>query len=126
MANIDEAAGRAAAGKQAFTLFAAGGRVYARNVEQKIIDLGELAREDGGAGLRYLLDGNKERGSGFFTEEEALRDIATRLRFLWLDGQFTAVADARDGGELNLDGATQLDIVLDELAPGEREFDATV
>lgn len=111
--------------QQAFTLFAAGGRVYARNTEQKIIDLGELAREDGGA-FRYLLDGNKQSGSGFFTEQEALRDIAGHLRFLWLDGQFTAVADARDDPALDLDGAVELDITLDELPPGERAYDATV
>jgi hypothetical protein len=39
-------------------------------------------------------------------------------------GQFTALADARAG--VNLEGATRLDIVLDELEPGERMYDATV
>ena len=29
------------------------------------------------------------------------------------------MADARDGGELDLQGATRLDITLDELNPGE-------
>lgn len=108
-----------------FTLYAAHGRVYARNRDQKIIDLGALARDHGGA-FRYELDGNHERGRGFSTAEEALRDIASHLRFLWLDGQFTAVADAREDPGLDLDGATQLDIVLDELEPGERIYDATV
>lgn len=111
--------------QQPFTLLAARGRVYARNTEQKLIDLGELARQDGGA-FRYVLDGNQETASGFFTEEEALRAIASHLRFLWLDGQFTAVADARDDPGLDLDGATELEIVLDELQPGERMYDATV
>lgn len=124
MADIDPVAGRAPARNQAFTLYAANGRVYVRNVDQKIIDLGELTREDGA--FRYLLDGNKQAGTGFFTEEAALRDIAGNIRFVWLDGQFTAVADARDGGSLNLDGATQFDFTLDELAPGERAYDATV
>ena len=114
-----------AARQQPFTLYAAQGRVYARNRDQKVIDLGALARDDAGA-FSYLLDGNKQSGKGFFTEEEALRDVAGKLRFLWLDGQFTAVADARDDPALNLDGATQLDIVLDELKPGERMYDATV
>jgi len=108
-----------------FTLYAARGRVYARNRDQKIIDLGALAREGGGA-FRYALDGNHRTGQGFGTAEEALRDIAAHLRFLWLDGQFTAVADAKDDPSLNLDGAVQLDIVLDELQPGERMNDATV
>jgi hypothetical protein len=110
---------------QPFTLYAAGGRIYARNTDQKLIDLGPIAREDGGS-FCYLLEGNKQGGNGFFTEEAALRDIAEHLRFLWLDGQFTAIADAREGGDVNLDGATQLEIELDELAPGEREYDATV
>jgi hypothetical protein len=110
--------------RQPFTLYAAGGRVYARNVDQKVIDLGEL-RPDNGK-WRYRLDGNQDAGHGFFTADEALREIAGKLRFLWLDGQFTAVADARDGGTLNLDRAIQLEIVLDELPPGERMYDATV
>lgn len=118
-------AGANARQQQPFTLFAARGRVYARNRDQKLIDLGALERTDGGA-FRYLLDGNQQAGEGFFTEEEALRDIAARVRFLWLDGQFTAVADARDDRDLNLDGAVQLDILLDELKPGERIVDATV
>lgn len=110
--------------QQPFTLYAADGRVYARNTDQKLVDLGTL-RQDGGSWC-YLLDGNKQSGSGFFTAEEALRDMARNLRFLWLDGQFTAVGDAREGGDLNLDGAPQLEIVLDELKPGERMYDATV
>jgi len=110
--------------QQPFTFYAAGGRVYARNVDQKVIDLGEL-RQDGGA-WSFRLDGNQQSGNGFFTPEEALREIGRGVRFLWLDGQFTAVADARDGGGLNLDGAPQVEIVLDELKPGEPIVDATV
>lgn len=110
--------------RQPYTLLAANGRVYARNTAQKVIDLGALARRDGGA-FCYLLDGNKESGEGFFTEEEALRDIAGHLRFLWLDGQFTAVGDAREG-DLDLSEAVRLDIELDELRPGEPAVDATV
>src|SRR5205085_8341953 len=76
--------------RQPFTFYAAGGRVYARNRDQKIVDLGALTHADGGA-FRYQLDGNGQAGEGFFTEEAALRDIAQHVRFLWLDGQFTAV-----------------------------------
>ena len=108
-----------------FTFYAAAnGRIYVRNVDQKVIDLGALSREDGG--MRYLLDGNQMTGAGFRDAEAALRDIASKVRFLWLDGQFTAVADARDDPELNLDGATQVEVTLDELKPGERMEDATV
>jgi hypothetical protein len=108
-----------------FTFYAAAnGRIYVRNVDQKVIDLGALSREDGGTS--YLLDGNQMTGKGFRNAEAALRDIAAKVRYLWLDGQFTAVADARDNPDLNLDGATQVDVTLDELKPGERIEDATV
>ncbi|HVE51864.1 MAG TPA: hypothetical protein VNB23_00625 [Ramlibacter sp.] len=111
--------------RQPYTLYAAGGRVYARNRDQKLIDLGSLERAEGGA-FRYLLDGNQQSGEGFFTEDAALRDLSQHLRFLWLDGQFTAVADARGNPGLNLDGATEIEIELDELQPGEPAVDATV
>jgi hypothetical protein len=117
-------AGPAPVPQQPFTLYAAQGRIYARNADQKVIDLGELTEDEGR--WRFELDGNHHSGNGFFTAEEALREICRDLRFLWLDGQFTAVADAREGGVLNLDGAVQVEILLDELAPGERTFDATV
>ena len=123
MANDNE---QALAGRQQpFTLYAARGRVYALNTDRKLIDLGAMERMDSGS-FRYMLDGNHETAEGFKTEEAALRDIAGKIRFLWLDGQFTAVADARDGGDVDLEGATNLDIVLDELKPGERMYDATV
>lgn len=125
MADPSRAGAEGARLQQPFTLFAAQGRVYARNRDQKLIDLGALERTAAGT-FGYLLDGNKQQGEGFSSEEEALRHLAGKLRFLWLDGQFTAVADARDDAGLNLDGAAQLDILLDELKPGERAVDATV
>ena len=125
MAHLDDKAHAPAPRRQQpFTLHAAGGRVYARNLDQKVIDLGEL-RQDGGSWC-FRLAGNQQSGRGFFTAEEALREIGRGMRFLWLDGQFTAVADARDDPALNLDGATQVDVTLDELKPGERIEDATV
>ena len=110
--------------RQPFVLYAARGRIYARNRTQKVIDLGALTREDGG--FRYALDGNQQSDGGFGSEEEALQALARNIRFLWLDGQFTAVADARDDDSLDLDGATRVTIELDEMPPGERMVDATV
>ncbi|MES2938119.1 MAG: hypothetical protein V4864_10575 [Pseudomonadota bacterium] len=110
--------------KQPYTLYAANGRVYARNAAGPVIDLGELAQQDGG--WRYLLDGNQLVGEGFFTPEGALRDIATRLRFLWLDGQFTSLPDVRACAGVDFSQATQLEIELDELGPNERIEDARV
>ena len=111
--------------RQPFRLYAAHGRIYVRNRTQKVIDLGALTREPGGA-FRYELDGNHQAEGGFASEEQALQAIGRSLRFLWLDGQFTAVADARDDAALDLDGATRVDIELDEMPPGERVYDATV
>jgi hypothetical protein len=111
--------------RQPFSFYAAQGRIYVRNRDQKIIDLGTLVRQDSGA-WRYELDGNGDAAGGFFTEEAALQDVVNSIRFLWLDGQFTAVADSKEDPSLDLSGATRLDVELDELPPGEREFDATV
>jgi hypothetical protein len=108
---------------QPFTLYAAHGRIYASNVDQKLIDLGAISRND--QGFCWLLDGNQERGDGHLTEEAALRDLSRRISFLFLDGQFTANADVRDT-DISLDGATRLDVTLDELAPGERMENAGV
>jgi hypothetical protein len=110
--------------QQPFTLYAAGGRVLASNARQKLIDLGALTRQEDG--FCYLLDGNKETGKGLPSAEAALREIASHLRFLYLDGQFTALADLRGSPDVSLDGAPRLDIVLDELRPGEPIVDATV
>ena len=108
---------------QPFTLFAANGRIYATNVDQKLIDLGSISRYD--QGWSWCLDGNQQRGEGQLTEEAALRDLSRQISFLFLDGQFTANANLRQT-DVSLAGATRLDIVLDELAPGERIEDANV
>ena len=110
--------------RQAFTFYAAGGRVYASNVRQKLIDLGALTQDAGS--WHYLLDGNQQHGEGFPSPEAALRHIADHIRFLYLDGQFTAVADLRERGEVHLDGAARIDVMIDELQSGERIEDATV
>ena len=107
-----------------FTLYAAQGRVYASNVDQKLVDLGSLAPADDG--WRYRLDGNGLDAGGLPDARAALEHLARRLRFLFLDGQFTALVDERGNGALDLDGAERLDIALDELAPGERIQDASV
>ena len=111
-------------GQQPFTLYAAGGRIYARNVEAKLVDLGALTEDD--AGYRYRLDGNGLTASGLSSPQAVLEHLAPRLRFLFLDGQFTAVADAGENEVPELRGAPRLDILLDELAPGERIQDASV
>lgn len=109
--------------KQPYTLYAANGRVYAQNTTYAIVDLGKLERDASGS-FCYLLDGNKLSAGSLASEEAALRDIAGRLHFLWLDGQFTALPDVRD--KIDLQNAVKLEVALDELGPGERIEDATV
>ena len=110
--------------RSAFTFYAAGGRVYASNVAQKLIDLGALAQQ--ADGWCYLLDGSKQTGQGLPSAEAALRHIADHVPFLYLDGQFTALANLRDTGHVNLEGAARIDAMIDELQSGERAEDATV
>jgi hypothetical protein len=125
MATQSSSAGTATATpQQAYTLYAANGRIYASNGDQKLIDLGSLAHDEDGFG--YLLDGNGLAADGLSSEEAALRDLSEHLRFLFLDGQFTALENLRGHDGINLDGATRLDIVLDELHPGEPIQDASV
>ncbi len=102
-----------------FTFLAAQGRLYARNPDGKTIDLGTLAQESGR--WRWQLDGNGLSGEAG-SAQAALRDAAQRMGFLWLDGQFTAVADA---GSVDLQDAVQAELRLDPLA-GERIQDARV
>jgi|GEM_PF-4071136 len=46
------------------------------------------------------------------------------MSYLYLDGQFTALADVREDDNVHLLNAPQLNIVVDELQPGERVEDA--
>jgi hypothetical protein len=108
--------------RQAFTFYAADGRVYASNAKQKLIALGPLTEE--GDGYAYALDGNGQTGHALPSPEAALRHVADNIRFLYLDGQFTALADVRD--TVHLDGAPRIDVMLDELPSGEGMQDADV
>ncbi|WP_427912776.1 hypothetical protein ACPWT1_19455 [Ramlibacter sp. MMS24-I3-19] len=105
-----------------FSFIAANGRLYARNLDMTIIDLGRLARRADGR-WEWVLDGNGLAGEAA-SAKAAMRDAASRMGFLYLDGQFTAVAPI--GPTTSLERAETLDLVLDELQPGERMEDARV
>lgn len=105
-----------------FTFLAAQGRLYARNLDMKTIDLGSLARRGDGR-WEWRLDGNGLTGEAP-DAQAAMRDAAGRMGFLFLDGQFTAVAPI--GPTTHLEAAQAVDLVLDELQPGERMEDARV
>ena len=108
-----------------FTFLAANGRMYVRNEDGKVIDLGKLTRHEDGS-WHYLLDGNQLAGGATATPEAAMADAAERMGFLYLDGQFTAVADARESGQLDLADAPAIELTMDEIQPGERMEDARV
>lgn len=110
--------------RQTFILYAARDRVFASNVRQKLIDLGSLTQHN--ASFSYELDGDHEGGDGFKSAEEALRDIGETISFLYLDGQFTALPDARGPEGPDLAEALQLAITLDELGEGEPAININV
>ncbi len=89
-------------------------RILAQNIDGHIIDIGGYQTEEGG--ISWLLDGNKEQGEGINTEREALDDIAGKIDFLFLDGQFTSLPDlSADYGD-KLETASAKQIVLNELS----------
>jgi hypothetical protein len=95
-----------------FVLYALRGRVYASNVKQKLVDLGEITRGADGQ-YSYLLDGDKTTGSGFDTPEAALAHVAAMVSFLFLDGQFTALEDLGGADRPDLVDAPQLEVMLE-------------
>ena len=109
-----------------FVLYALRGRVYASNVKQKLVDLGELVQDGDGGTYAYLLDGDKSTGSGFATVQEALAHIAQTTTFLFLDGQFTALEDLGGADRPDLVDAPQLEVTLDPLGRGEKIIDTQV
>ncbi|AVT14751.1 MULTISPECIES: hypothetical protein [Paracidovorax] len=107
-----------------FTFYAANGRVYASNVKDKLVDLGRLDRD--GTGYAYQLDADEKiAAGGFESPEHALASIVGAITFLFLDGQFTALADV--GGERpDLIDAPQIHVTLDALGKGEPAIAADV
>lgn len=97
------------ANPQNFTLFTTRGRLYVRNVKQKVIDIGELPGSGKGP-YSYRLDVGGMSGEGFDSADTALRDLASQLTFIYLDGQFTSLPE-EDTSSLDIDGATQLEVV---------------
>lgn len=55
-----------------------------------------------------------------------MADAAQRMGFLYLDGQFTAVADARELPGFDLSDAPAIELMVDELPARERAEDARV
>lgn len=108
-----------------FTLYAAQGRVYARNVRDKLIDLGALTRQ--AQGWAYRLDGDGRAGAaGFGDAEQALADIAATVNYFYLDGQFTALQDLGEALRTDVQDATQILVTLDPRGQGGPAISADV
>ncbi|HFE8063970.1 hypothetical protein [Klebsiella pneumoniae] len=90
--------------------------MLAQNIDGHVIDLGELTKQNGT--INWLLDGNKEKGENLKTEIEALEDIASKIDFLFLDGQFTSLPDISAEYKNKLTSAPSMEIVLNE--PGDK------
>ncbi len=113
----------------AFTLYATGGRVYASNVREKLVDLGLMEEQQGPGGgtYRYRLDGDETVASaGFPTAEDALAHLAQSITFFFLDGQFTALADLGGVSRPDLPSATQIHVVLDRRGQASPAIEADV
>lgn len=93
-----------------FTLYASHGRIYAENVDGKLVDIGALQHT--GDAWTFRLDADGIEGEALDTPAHALADIQERITFLYLDGQFTALPDVRDEARLTAD-APQVAITLD-------------
>ncbi|MGI4856154.1 MAG: hypothetical protein ACRYHA_04365 [Janthinobacterium lividum] len=103
---------------QTFTLLLSGPRIYARNAERKLIDLGE-ARHDGKEGKAtwsYLLDVDAIAGSGFKTPAALLKDLSGKIDFAYLDSQFTSLPNHSPTDEgIDVRHAATLEVSYDEV-----------
>ncbi|SDV51194.1 hypothetical protein [Chitinasiproducens palmae] len=105
---------------QRYILYIAEQRVFARNARGKLIDLGVAEQADGGGKLGYTLDVAAENGatiagSGFAAPVEALRDLAGKLDFTYLDQQFTSLPNRiEDERPIDLANAPQHAFTVDE------------
>ncbi|MEJ2769269.1 hypothetical protein [Mycetohabitans sp. B46] len=99
-----------------FRLFAAEKRVLAQNAVGKLIDIGAIEhRHDGHCAIH--LDVDAIDTGPHPDPQSALRALVPKLSFDYLDGLFTAEANARFDGRL--DSLPHIDFMLPESAPRE-------
>lgn len=87
--------------EQTYALYASHGRVYAENRDGKLIDIGSVRKE--GNLYRCRLDADGVLTEALESPERAMADIQQRIGFLYMDGQFTALPDARQQARLAAD-----------------------
>jgi len=100
---------------QRFTLYLQKDRLFARNEDGTLIELGVVEGKAGA--LRYALDGERISAQDLADADALLADLEGRIDFLFLDGQFTALPDVSESTDLA--GAGQRDITLAEFDADE-------
>ncbi|WP_143277714.1 hypothetical protein [Bordetella genomosp. 10] len=104
------AAGAAATVEQEFAISTSAGRIHVQNAEGKVIDIGDLLEASHVYG--YELDHAALRGRGFPDLGTALRDLAARLTFSFLDASFRAQPDVADEASLHAVSAPAIRVRL--------------
>lgn len=93
-----------------YHIFLCDGRILARNIEGRVIDIGGVQKEDDG--FHWQFDGNNARGDGLVSSAAILDDIERELTFLFLDGQFTSLPDTSDDYRDRLQHASGREVTL--------------
>jgi hypothetical protein len=110
--------------QQHYTVFIQNARIYARNVRRKTIDLGQADTGKDGS-VSYRLDAGDFSGDGLADADAALRDLAGKLDFIYLDEQFTSLPDRAEFGETHdAKSVPHIVVTLDETDDGSSGADS--
>jgi len=102
----------AGATRERFSLYAAGGRLYAQDRRALLVELGTLERRDDG--FAYRVDGDARLcGSRFAGADDVLHDLARRLDSGFLGSRFATLPDRAEDYTIDLNGAAHFAVELD-------------
>ena len=94
-----------------YTLYIANGRIYARNRQNHLIDIG-AAQEQAGS-FSWRLDGDETlHGHHLPNADAVMRELEKTMSFEFLDGQFTSLPDLIHNGEVRVADAPRREIAL--------------
>ncbi len=82
-----------------YAIYTSAGRIYVQEASGKVIDLGDLFETAHIYG--YRLDRGGIEGQGYADLGAALRDLASRLTFSYLDALFRSQPDVADEASLH-------------------------
>ena len=103
-----------------YLLYSCQSRLLVENIDGHVVDIG--GAELVGGKLRWQLDGKEAKGTTENEAEEMLNDVARHLSFLFVDGQFTSLADVRGEYGDRLDNAPSREISLSELNDSDEDI----